>query len=421
MNRIEKLEKFCHKVGILTFKKKPVIKTTKKTAVNQQASFGPYGHMLLEQIRSEWTRMFTLKYANNFTMNGVDILANTEASKNITTATDQLDLDFIVHSLNSNFNLKRLPLGLVNVVEKEPPAKSSYLLFKHMNKITKLNYVYLNDRASTIDTLTHWQIERRRWWSRHLQCSFNLALRNMEVDKHYKHSLESNLVYDLSEGKEKISSLLERITYHKNVGACENTFLAEMFKRFDAPSTTSIKHSKEVLMAETSCERILENLLLDAVNEPNDEYREKLKKFNVDLPRCTAAGTWFGLDFRLAPFKAAVLYDNSKLEVDKNSTTEADRALALNLERLAHDLKRMCYLSNVNVFVMGIDSSDEETLTQSYAKLDEMGVPFGIYLPPSVVKDGVVRVRNRDTDVTERMQLSLVAKSFKSFSDSLNF
>jgi hypothetical protein len=387
MNRIAKIEKFCHKIGIL---KKPTSQNETTTV------FGPYGFMLLEQIRSEWTRIHNLKYASNFMLNGVEILNRKKPT--------DLDVDSIAQSIRSNFNLNELPLGIINIVEKEPAAaerSQPFLLFKNLSKETELNYIYLNDSAE-VDTLVYWQTERRRWWSRHLQCSYNLTLESVKEEAKSRHQFESALVYSMSEA-DKRKCFLEKLTHFNDIRESKNAFLAGLFSKLEK----KIAHNKrDLLIAETSCERILESLLIDSVNEPAKEYVDKLKKHDI-RPR---ADTVFGLDFRLAPYKACVLF---KPPQEKKSSS--------NLSVIAGDLKKMCYMNNVNVFLMWVDSDEKSVLNAKYKHLDEMGVPFCIYLPPTVIKDGICQVRNRDTDIAERTHLSLVAKNFKSYAESLNF
>jgi glycyl-tRNA synthetase (class II) len=386
MDRIVKLEKLCHKIGII------------KQSSNA-TTFGPYGYMILEQIRAEWTRINKIKYDNTFMLNGFD-LVNTETTNRKKSGHDvnkNSDASFITESLRSNFNLAQLPFGIINVVEKKPEKKEPpFLLFKNLAKETKLRYVYMNDSVD-VDTLIYWQTERRRWWSRHLQSSYKIALESVNDAKSSKLKFESSLVYHMAESNQKCT--LEKLTYFSDVGASEVSSLVDMFAKFEKPA--QVRHKRDLLIAETSCERVLESLLIDSVNEPGgQEYVKQLAQHKVHA----RANTVFGLDFRLAPLKACILYKN-------------DRSLSV----IASDLKKMCYMNNVSVFLMSVESDDSTTLAEKHQHLDEMGVPFCVYLPPRTVKDGICLVRNRDTDISERTHLSLVAKNFKSFSDSLNF
>lgn len=110
----------------------------------------------------------------------------------------------------------------------------------------------------------------------------------------------------------------------------------------------------------------------------------------------------FKIDFRLAPYKACILYK------DEN-----------DLKKIAMDYRNLFYVKNkTSVLLMEIKDDD---LQEKYDRLDELGVPYSIYLPSAITKDGLCLVRNRDTSLSETTHLSLVLKQFASIQNALSF
>ena len=392
MNRLLKLENICQKIGIFT---------VKQYNGEKRLTFGPYAQMLLNEIKSQWLKSSIIRYNSHIIMNSNNMLTNEQSD---------FDLDFFSTTLQNTLNVTKLPFGIVNVVEGAKPKSENFKLFKHLTKLTELNFIYLNDSEEK-DTFSLWQTERRRWWSRHMQKSINLTILNSEDD--HKFRFESSLIYSMENFKDlkcEIASktvsprnFLEKILYFSDVNKSEFVLLKEIFKRFENPSS---KGKRDLLIAQTSCESILENLIIDSMEIPDEEHLKKIESFNLRGNKNEV----FALDFRMAPYKACILY-NSKAKHDVQK----------RLSDLANDLKKTCYLNSVNVHVMILESDEKSYLKNKFAHLDLIGMPFSIYLPPTIVKDGICLVRNRDTDISETMQIATVAKDFKSFSDSLFF
>jgi glycyl-tRNA synthetase (class II) len=404
MNRLTKLEDICQKIGIFTYKK-----------INGESRlvFGPYGHMLLNQIKNEWIRTNTVKYTNNYLIKWINL--SSESDNN----TD-FDVDHYCQSLKDQFNLRRLPFGAVNVYESglNQNEASKFTLFKNVHRVTNLNYFYLNDLLE-IDCLTYWQNERRRWWIRHMQNPQNVSIDSL-LNKENTPKTDTQVSYNLTNFRDvqeliqnqiiKPHVSLETITYFNDVYESQNKKIIDFYERFSADLNEK-KKKKDFLMTQTSCESILENILIDSLNIPDQKSIDGMKKFGLDKSEKAV----FELDFRLAPYKACILFESDY--TDQESTKDAEKKS--KLITLATDLKKLCYLNNVNVFMMSIN--DEKDLNNVQTNLDLMGVPFSIYLPSTIVKDGICHVRNRDTSLSEHAHYSNIAKNFKSYTDSLNF
>ena len=63
----------------------------------------------------------------------------------------------------------------------------------------------------------------------------------------------------------------------------------------------------------------------------------------------------------------------------------------------------------------------EMELNERHDHLDMMGVPYSIYLPPSLPTDGICFVRSRETTLQEHLHISLLVKQFVSISNALSF
>jgi glycyl-tRNA synthetase (class II) len=156
---------------------------------------------------------------------------------------------------------------------------------------------------------------------------------------------------------------------------------------------------------------VLESILLDCV-----EYRRRKSEV---LRNCVIKDEKdklvFRLDFRLAPYKACIIYQ-------KSSSQASSSVDETNCEKLAIDLKKLFVYHQINVFVMTFDSSQKETIQDKYEKLDVLGVPYAVYLNTSLVlKDGFCAVRNRDTTLEEHLHISHVVDQFRAISNALNY
>lgn len=156
-----------------------------------------------------------------------------------------------------------------------------------------------------------------------------------------------------------------------------------------------------MITSRTTPELILECVLFDSIDIPSEEDNAELAKY--DLKRRLTPK--LSLDMSLAPFKLAILYKR-----DDHSA-----------QSMARDLKQMFYLSNVHgVLVYAVDD-DQKALSSRYATLDLLGVPYALYLPSCVTKDGLCSVRNRETTLCERVHITNVVKQFRAILDSLNY
>ena len=186
-----------------------------------------------------------------------------------------------------------------------------------------------------------------------------------------------------------------------------------------------LARTKQVILTQTNCQTVLENVLFDAVEFPYMKNHEYLRNTHSNK-------TVFNLDYRLAPFKACILFESStkSKQVDASPSQSSTHNLASNgvakslkpkdsLSSIASDLKKIFYVNQINVLVM--DVHDEQELAAKYDTLDEMGVPYAVYLPTSITKDGFCFIRNRDTSLCEKTHINLVVKHFCSISNALHF
>lgn len=367
MNRIKQLEDICKRIGVFS-----------------NGRFGVYGNLILNQIKTQWANVNVSKYPNIFILNSVDMFDNRAA--------DVAGSKQFIESIKSSFSLNKLPIGIINVVESEPTEsfQQSLRLFKNANRMTSLNFFYLTD--SKANSLTQWQTERRRWWTRHLQSPHNLDAVNKNGETGDQFKLQVDIKYKIDQSED----LCERLCYYDDYEKLNNQFFTELHQAFNATSNKKT----DILMSQTTCENILERVMLDSVSMLSKEELARLQDHKLKPHQDPV----FSLDFRLAPFKACILLNSSqgKLLVD-----------------VADDLKKKCYLQNINMFLL--DYKNDQDLESKFKHLDLMGVPFSIQLQAQTIEDGVCLVRNRDTGLQEQMHVSRVANNFRSFAESLNF
>jgi hypothetical protein len=365
MNRILKLEQLCSKIGILN-----------RTLDNKQLEWGPYGYLLLNRIKSLWMKQNLHKYSNNFLIESNDL--------------KKLNLDYFNSSLLKAFNVNSLPIGIVNVFPAEinPLEPKPHHLLKGIKSVTNLSVHYIDECHPTVDFAVYWQNERLNWWTKFLNNPENMSVSKVESDDALEDDrLDTNLIYKIDE----LSIVCETISYFgkkklENFGGLERLFKGK---------------TNSLLVSKTTPEIILETVIFDSVDFPSAEENAELAKYELKKREKTK----LSLDFLLAPFKIAILYKKD----------DADA------KAIAKDLKDLMYAKNVDgVLVYAVDD-DREALEAKSDYLDMLGVPYSIYLPSCVTKDGFCFIRNRETSLREKTHVSLLVKHFKAISDSLHF
>ena len=416
MNRIVLLENFCKKIGIFTTNAKlsPATQQTQtKSSIiqNQKVTYGPYGQLLLEQIKNEWIRANLSKFKSNFLINDLNVLKEIHAEKK------DIDFDFFFDNLSAFFNIEKLPIGLVNVfkcLNDDMPSEFEYKMKTNesLNFLTKYNsdaFINLNClhfcennsignqiKESFVDPLTFWQRERKNWWGKFLRSPENLTF----ITEKEKGIEQTNICYEvdvsiLNENEKKDPSFrwLENI---RHFDSSQSDQLRSVLKPF--LHNKLLSSTKQVILTQTNCQNVLENVLFDSVEFPLvDPHENLINKYS--------SKTVFNLDYRLAPYKAALLFESK----GTNS----------GISLIANDLKKQFYSHNINVML--ISSLNESDLNEKYALLDEMGIPYAVYLPLTITNNGLCSIRNRDTSLFEETHISLVVKHFSLISNALQF
>ena len=423
MNKIVQLENFCLKTGILirsNIDNSPLVnnkynryekydKNLNKINVEQTVNFGPYGQLLLNQIKNEWLKSNLFKFENNFLVD----------SKNF--ATTGSGMNQYVSSLSSVFNLKSLPVGFINVYNQ--PSRYTklyplllYDLFKKYNKsscdkfftsslssdseVTHLNCFYFCDNnlfkhesknqktlhlKSFKDPFTFLQREKKNWWIKLLYNPENLFIDHVDSDSaKTKDMNEFDLNYRVNDDKSE-TSWLENIKHIRNINE-DNEYLKLLLGSNDNYNFL-LKETKQLIITQTNCNNILKNIILDSV-----QINDSTNKFI------------FNLDYRLAPFKTCILYEQNVND---------------SMSSIADDLRKKLFSFQINSFKTEVVNENE--LNKAYEHLDEMGVPFNIYLPSSITKNGICFVRNRDTSLSEQTHIDRIASYFSQITNSLTY
>ena len=416
MNRIVLLENFCKKIGIFNINVKqssatPHSQTTSTIIKNQKIAYGPYGQLLLEQIKNEWIRANLNKFKSNFLIKNSNILKQIESNE------QEIKLSSFFDNMFARFNIDKLPIGLINVFNSltdDTPKEFEYMvkvneelnfLTKHQSvPYTNLNCLHFCGNGSNekqlkesfVDPLTFWQRERKNWWVKFLRSPENVTI----ITGKEQNIEQTNICYqeDLSLSNEKDNQTpffywLENV---RHLDPSQNDQLKRFLKPFRHNQLLS--EAKQVILTQTNCENVLENVLFDSVEFPFMKKHKNLKNKH-------SGKTVFNLDYRLAPYKAALLFESKENNND--------------MSLIANDLKKQFYSHRINVMLM--TPSNENDLDDKYTLLDEMGIPYAVYLPFSIIKDGLCFIRNRDTSLSEKTHISLVVKHFNSITNALQF
>ncbi|RNA02101.1 DNA polymerase subunit gamma- mitochondrial [Brachionus plicatilis] len=308
MNRLIRLEKFCEKTGIFCFK---------------SHKFGPYGHALLNQIKNEWLRFNLNKFSNNFLIEHIDLMK------------DNFDLATYLDKI-SNFGTQSKLVGLINTFNSTQTDEN---FFRGNKTQTNLNTIHLNFDSE--DFFSVWQRERLQWWSKIAHYPEHLVIEKPYLIYQYDQT-------DIKNKIEKIVSLenFEKLTNFKNLNQIKN-----------------------LCISETTCETVLENILVDSVKFSDDfKLKEKLGKYGINV----GDKIYFNLDFRLAPYKVCLLYSP-------------------HVKAVAEDFKNIFYLKTKHNILLFELENGQTDLESKYDHIDLMGIPYSVYLPDGITKDGISR------------------------------
>lgn len=341
MNRLLRLEKFCEKTGIYCFK---------------SHQFGPYGYALLNQIKSEWLKFSLNKFSYNFLIDNKDLLNENESNIDLGSYVDKLAI----------FGNKSQLVGLVNTFNSTTSDKS---IFHGIKNQTNLNTIYLNFDLE--DHFSIWQRERLQWWSKIAHYPEHIFIEKPYLIYHYDQT-------DIKNKIEKISILdnLQNLVNFKNLNKIKN-----------------------LVISQTNCETILENILIDSVQFADDfKLKENLDKYGIKVED----KIFFNLDFRLAPFKICLLYQ-------------------AQVKELAEDFRKLFYFKTKHNIILFELKNDQADLESKYDHIDLLGIPYSVFLPNSITKDGICKLRNRDTTISEETHLNLVINQFNSIVNALSF
>lgn len=209
MNRVLKLEDLCSRIGIFR-------------RGGDRIEWGPYGYLLLNQIKSMWLERILNNYPNMF-------LADSDPKR----------LDYFKSSVlrgglwldNNNGDSAHQQIkqqfGLASVTPDraadKPGRKSPHVLFAGIQSVTELCAKRIDltsstkistDLSTTIDAGTYWQNERVNWWSKFLNSPQNMSAEKFDSDDPLEpNTLHSNIVYKVDD---ELSLVCETITLAKN-------------------------------------------------------------------------------------------------------------------------------------------------------------------------------------------------------------
>lgn len=85
----------------------------------------------------------------------------------------------------------------------------------------------------------------------------------------------------------------------------------------------------------------------------------------------------------------------------------SDASIANDLEDLEKYIKLLLEKSNISVFNLKEHTfCDKTALELKYIEMDAIGIPYGIILNEESLRTGLMKLRNRDTTLSETIHIS---------------
>lgn len=474
MSKFRELEKLCLKIGI--FRATGVGESTQTT--RRPVTFGPYGHLILNQIKNEWLKANLFKYENSFLLENVNLFScfnSVAQQQQQQQAEASFDLTYFIDSLKSVYSANKLPVCLANVYSAKPGKRD------HHPHQSPLEYTYDDPAFACSDSHLFYlnafhfcggtgrdyflsvQRERKNWWSKLLDFPENVQ---QQTSQALSYGAETSLVYELIDedhfdvgNHQAAAKTPPEITWLESVKMVDrsDSTLKHLFEQHINKSSSSacpFQEAKHLVITQTTCHDVLKAIL-------HDSFQHRVKRSSDAMGSKKIV---FRLDFRMAPFKACILFqptkisskvndqgaatvsskqqvvvgdpkegeggdaastkkgaNNNKKKKDSGNLSANDSKLVAkdNLSSIAIDLRKMLYMNQTRCMVTEIKGESE--LDAHYDQLDEMGVPYAIYLPNTIAKDGICLVRNRDTTLSEQMHISQLAKQFTAIANALSY
>lgn len=235
--------------------------------------------------------------------------------------------------------------------------------------------------GSQNEWLEYWKNERLNWFLRYANDKNAFRLRPHAPDElaHYSDAC-FDIEYKFPWGFDELEGIASRTDYDlKKHGEATNTKLSYFDQQKNDPITgkPGYRYIPYVIEPSAGLTRATLCFLLDAYTEEKAVDAKGEEKTRVFLK----------LHPKLAPYKAAILP-----LVKKDGQPE-----------LAEKLAAEFWQNRVNI---SLDM--QQSIGKRYAKHDEIGTPFCITIDSESLLDGRATVRNRDTCVQERIELSHV-------------
>lgn len=402
MSKTPDLLSFCQRIGIFNV-----------CAKTNRITYGPYGQLLLRQIKNQWLRANYNKFEHNFLI---------DSQYNLMQKGHNFDSNSFVKGVSNVFKIQELPVGLLNVHKLKFPASETLtnnfltknIINNESNDLTHLNafHFYNDDHFSGISTsdynimkndpVAFWQRERKNWWVKILNCPENVERDDLSTKQ--DNTDEMNILYKAFDDNNNVTS----ISYLENIqhitGLEKNNERLRSFLNSDDPeSNFLLKDTTKLIITSTTCQHVLENVLIDSVQYRRNKAEVLLIENFYEKPKIV-----FRLDYKLAPFKACILYSTKENDDPNNS-----------FYRQASDMKKILCYNQIDTLLMPVDG--EEKIKETYDYLDEMGIPYTIYMPLTLTTDGICHIRNRETTLEEHLHISLIVDQFRAICNALCF
>lgn len=253
----------------------------------------------------------------------------------------------------------------------ESPNNDHYIFRSFEREIMSIEFFCAENRVK--DWTNHWKRQRLVWWRKFANIRSNYSLYEEQIELESGPYSKTFIKYMFPWGQESIDSITVRSDLHKCIGTDE--FRGLPFNKKSIPHVIQVK---------TDLNRGFLASLMDAYSE----------KDRSDSSGKVSLCTVLHLHPQLAPIKVAVLSQYPQ----HNELCEIAQQLSSELREAG--ITTQCSLHS---------NADE-----CYAYQDEIGTPYCITVLDTILTNGVVAFRSRNTTLQEYVHISEALLTVKS-------
>ncbi|KAG8186659.1 hypothetical protein JTE90_014735 [Oedothorax gibbosus] len=331
--------------------------------------YGPLGSLLKRNILNEW--ICSHLNATDVNVFPLEILYPREKVFNASFETSDQSSAADIFSNYHTFSSfgQRLPVGFAvygpcvnenSEKNNNPTSVSDDDFLRGLQAWTRLSVIFLCPVKNSMNWFYHWSKQRYLWWRKYSTIPSKFSMSDVTASANGDHHL--SIMLEFPWGKFH----LETVTLRKN-GATLNNSSVE---------------NNNVESAVLTCETELDLAVIAYLSNSFSEKWRGGETKNV-----------LQLHFKLAPYKVCLFLEASDIESLKK------------LETLKSHLTKELKDSSISLFSSPV-LEHSSSISTSFDRLDEMGVPYIIVLNEKSLLTGIAGLRNRDTTLQEQVHIA---------------